>query len=313
MSSRRGVLAGGGALAVLALVTACSGGSGSSVSARPSAAQLAPQLIAPQLTATLTQDRLDADAHRITATLHNASDQPVQVSQIDLAAPGLTPVPRTRWDIAVPAHDELDLWFGYGAPVCPAPAREPVLVLTLGSAGGGPGGPGASGAPGAPGATARVSLTGDTFLRQLTADGCAEQAVADAVQIRYGTAWKRTRVDGLPALIGDLELTRVTAKGQVAVTDYQGSPIYQLEPPPPARLPLVALAAGAAHGRLPVAIRLDRCDSHGLTEAKRLFAWRIYVRFGTGPEQRGSIEPPGELRTKVHGLLADCGTRPVDG
>ncbi len=307
MSSRRGVLTGGGVLAVLALVTACSGGSGSSVSAGPSAAQLTPQLIAPHLTATLTQDRLDADAHRITATLHNASDRPVQVSQIDLAAPALTPVPPTRWDIAVPAHDELDLWFGYGAPVCPAPAGEPVLVLTLGSVGGGPGGPGASGA------TARVPLRGDTFLRQLTSDGCAEQAVADAVQIRYGTAWKRTRVDGLPALIGDLELTRVTAKGQVAVTDYQGSPIYQLEPPPPARLPQVALAAGAAHGRLPVAIRVDRCDSHGLTEAKRLFAWRIYVRFGTGPEQRGSIEPPDELRTKVHGLLADCGTRPVDG
>jgi len=300
MSSRRGVLTGGGVLAVLALVTACSGGSGSSVSAGPSAAQL----IAPHLTATLAQDRLDADAHRITATLHNASDQPVQVSQIDLAAPALTPVPPTRWDIAVPTHDELDLWFGYGAPVCPAPAGEPVLVLTLGSVGGG---------PGAPGATARVPLRGDTFLRQLTSDGCAEQAVADAVQIRYGTAWKRTRVDGLPALIGDLELTRVTAKGQVAVTDYQGSPIYQLEPPPPARLPQVALAAGAAHGRLPVAIRVDRCDSHGLTEAKRLFAWRIYVRFGTGPEQRGSIEPPDELRTKVHGLLADCGTRPVDG
>lgn len=257
--------------------------------------------------ATLSQDRLDADAHRITATIHNDSAQPMQIGQVSLAAAQFTPVPATTWNMTLPAHDQLDLWFGYGTAVCPAggaaPAQStPALSLTVG--------PGGSG--GAPPLT-QLPVVGDVLVGQLAADGCAERAVAVAVGITYGSAWRRTRIEGLPALVGELELKRGTARGQVQVTDYQGSPIYQLLPVPPAQLPQGALPAAASTARLPVVIRVGRCDSHGLTEAKRLFAWRVYVRIGAGPEQKGNLEPPDELRTKVHALLADCGTRPVAG
>ena len=277
--------------------------------------------------ATLSQDRLDADAHRITATIHNDSAQPMQIGQVSLAAAQFAPVPATTWNMTLPAHDQLDLWFGYGTAVCPAggaapaqslpaqsspsqglpsqgsPAQStPALSLTVGTGGSG----------GAPPLT-QLPVIGDVLVGQLAADGCAERAVAVAVGITYGSAWRRTRIEGLPALVGELELKRGTARGQVQVTDYQGSPIYQLLPVPPAQLPQVALPAAASTARLPVVIRVGRCDSHGLTEAKRLFAWRVYVRIGAEPEQKGNLEPPDELRTRVHALLADCGTRPVAG
>lgn len=273
------------------------------------------------LSATLSQDRLDADAHRITATIHNDSAQPMQIGQVSLAAAQFTPAAATTWNMTLPAHDQLDLWFGYGTAVCPAgvassqssPSQSPpsqgsssqgtpALSLTVG--------PGGSG--GAPTPT-QLPVVGDVLVGQLAADGCAERAVAVAVGITYGSAWRRTRIEGLPALVGELELKRGTARGKVQVSDYQGSPIYQLLPVPPAQLPQDALPAAASTARLPVVIRVGRCDSHGLTEAKRLFAWRVYVRIGAGPEQKGNLEPPDELRTKVHALLADCGTRPVAG
>jgi len=296
-----------GALGLLAapVLAGCAGSSGPPGSPGLAATSMRP---APAgLSATLSQDRLDADAHRITASIRNDSAHPMRIGQVALAAAQFTPAAPTTWNMTLPAHDELDLWFGYGNPVCPAGAGAPApsmpaLDLTLGS-----------GDTAGAAAPTRLPVTGDVLVGQLAADGCAEHAVAVAVDITYGPAWRRTRIDGLPALVGELQLTRGTARGQVTVTDYQGSPVYQLLALPPARLPQVALPAAAATERLPVVIRVGRCDSHGLTEAKRLFAWRVYVRIGAGPEQKGNLEPPDELRARVHALLADCGTRPVAG
>lgn len=245
------------------------------------------------LTGTLDQYREDVANDLIRIRVENPGDSVIEISTLRLAWPGLEPVAPEAVDFDVQPRMKVGLTVPYGDAVCSDPPQVAAEVPQVPIA-----------------AVAETNLGTITFpvtdplevLRRLYQPGCERQAVADAVDIRFGTDWTEVPVTGGGRLDGTLVLTRTDAPVEVAVTGLSGSVLLLLDAP---GLPAV-LPAGEERLVVPVSVTNARCDGHALGESKQTYLFQLGLTVG-GAEASVVLVPDPDTRTRLFdGVIARC-------
>ncbi|QBX54999.1 hypothetical protein EXE58_05705 [Nocardioides seonyuensis] len=260
------------ALAVVLGTTACSA-SRTDPAARPAqqpspghrTITLAPETVPPGVGVSFIQSRFDEGTRRAQVRVSNGTVRvlPVQAVGVDWAGfPGdVQPA-----DYDVPAQSIVDLRYRLSRPDCgpdvgAAPMRGVVVTRAR---------------------TYRADMPADgrRFLERLHATACAEQDIADAVDVRWDVAGEAG--DGLV-----LSRTGRADPDPIAVEQVQGSVLFDL-----------AVGAGAGLAAedekvvVPVQLSAGRCDEHARSQSTQTFIWRVWLRLGDGPLLPLVLEPP---------------------
>lgn len=119
--------------------------------------------------------------------------------------------------------------------------------------------------------------SGTRALRNVWERACAAEAIADAVDVRFGPDWALGGRKPGTLLRGTIEVTRRSADGPIALTGFQGSVLLDLEAVRPATPPL-SLSADHDRATLPVTLGSNgRCDAHALGGSTQTFLLRVLV------------------------------------
>lgn len=205
---------------------------------------------APELSAELTQSRLDQSIGAVSVSVANDGDAPVRVDDLVLHAPPF-PDQASDNDAVVLPGQRVDFRVTYGEPSC-AGAR-PTLEAAIAEAT-------------VDGRAAQIDIDdSDDALARLLAMRCGAQQLAEVVDVRFGPSWTLT-ADG-SAVLGTIELSRVGAGPEVVLLEVGGSVVYGLEPIR-ADEPVATLAADQTATSVPVRAVSIRCDPHALGEGR---------------------------------------------
>lgn len=144
---------------------------------------------------------------------------------------------------------------------------------------------------------------GQVLIRRIWRRACSEVFVLGRVAIEYDERWRTTGPGRGTAVVGDLRLTRRSGDEPISLLSAQGSVLYDLELPGTTTLP-----AGERSGRVPLlVVPGNRCDEHARSQATAPFAFRLTLRIGEDLK-RLPLVPPAEVQAQVTALLEQaCG------
>jgi hypothetical protein len=144
---------------------------------------------------------------------------------------------------------------------------------------------------------------GQVLLRRIWRRACSEVFVLGRVTIEYDERWRTTGPGRRAGVVGDLRLTRRSGDEPISLLSAQGSVLYDLELPGTTTLP-----AGERSGRVPLlVVPGNRCVEHARSQATAPFAFRLTLRIGE-ELKRLPLVPPAEVQAQVTALLEQaCG------
>jgi hypothetical protein len=121
-----------------------------------------------------------------------------------------------------------------------------------------------------------LTANGQRFLRHLWRRGCEADLVHRQVAISYADDWHIGRVNGYPAALGSLLLTRGEDDLPVTVQSFRGSVLYDAHLPAP-----VTATPSAPTTFVPIQVLPgNRCDLHARGQATAPYTFRITVTVG---------------------------------
>ena len=174
-----------------------------------------------------------------------------------------------------------------GTAVCPAPAGDTSVVLTLT----------------VDGREVTETLRGDdSVLRTINASECAQRAVLDVATPSFGPV---TSQDD-----SRLETTIVLTRGDadrdqpVTLTSMTGNIVF-IVTLSGAR----ELAPGADALAVPAVVTVGRCDPHVFAESKKTFVFPVMLAVGGADPAYVEIQPDATARSALQQLFEDCAAR----
>jgi len=272
---------------VILLCTACS----ASDSEPPAPERTPPADVA----ASVVQLRHEEGSTTLHVRIINTGEDTVDVARAGLSGPALrsAPTPPVVPESGLIGPGELMTAPGtFGQPDCSREDEPAVATAVLGD-----------------GSRLEVAVDGEgqIVVDRIVSRLCIVERVAEAVDLRMLTDWRRTTVDGVPALAGTLAADRVTdgSGADVRVTQLLGSVLLNLE---------------AARGSLPVdvsdtSVRVPvtlspagRCEAHALSQSQQTFQLSTYVQLDGGPAERIITVPDQRTQQRAQQLiLVTCG------
>lgn len=268
------------ALVVGVLVSACTGNTsaGSSPPSPRRTVVVTPAPEPPGIRLSFIQQRFDEGTAKANITVMNYSGRQLPVRSVGLDWPGY-PGPPQRRPYLVPTGFTIDLRYWLPRPDCrsDAFATAPVGVVTT-----------ATGT-----IRRRIDAEGLRFLRRIWKLDCNQRLLRRSVRLEYAGPWRTVRSDGEPALLGSLVLTRRSGHTPIALTDIQGSPIFELALGHPRTLDArrhrvgVPLVVSSGH----------RCDPHSRGQVTTPFTFRLWATIGGEPVTVIAVPaPPVQVR-----------------
>lgn len=273
------------------LATACTG-SGTTDVAVEVASQ--PSAGAPALDVSVQIGRLAATRGLIDLELspeREASE--VEITSLQLVDP--------RFEVAAPTARVttvdrlLHIAVDPGTPICGGASADPPLTAVT--------------VPGTPEPfLLPIDAAGQDVLTRLHGSACQRQAILDAADIGFSPEWTPA---GRATARGTIAVERSTSGVPITLHDVQGTVIFALEVLP--TTPRATDPGTAAHvarlgpeeqrQEVPVEVSAARCDAHGLAESKKTFLFPAWVSIGDAPVGFIGIEPQGEARAALEGLM----------
>ncbi len=244
------------------------------------------------LSATLDQYREDVAEERIRIRIENSSAVMVRVETLQLAWPGLTPMPPEPVGFNVQPRMKVGLLTTYGTAVCSEPAQVPESVPDLPIA-----------------ATVESSAGTITFpvtdpldvLRRLYEPSCERQAIDAAATIEFGKSWVDAGTNP-PRLDGTLVLTRNRSDAAVTVTGLSGSVLLLFTSD---ALP-ATMTPDQDRLEIPVSMTNGRCDGHALGESKQTYLFQMGVQIDGADASRLLVPEPALQERFFDGIIAKC-------
>jgi hypothetical protein len=243
------------------------------------------------LSATLDQYREDVANERIIIRIDNAGADAVQIDELSLSWPGLTPAAPELVDFNVIPRMKVGLAVPYGTARCSSP---PLIVEPV---------------PDVPIAAIASTDLGEIVLpvtdpldvlRRLYQPDCERQAIEDTVEVSFGDTWT-VASEGVQ-LDGTLVLTRTHSDRAVSVTGISGSVLLLLSAD---GLP-ATMAADAERLEVPVQLSNGRCDGHALGESKQTYLFQLGLELD-GEAAALQLRPgPAAQRQFFEEIIAKC-------
>lgn len=233
---------------------------------------------------------LQVAGEEVEIAFDNHGDTDLWVADVSVDADGFASRPATSRPALVRAGTRVDVKAPFGDVDCAAsPERVEVTVRV------------AVGADADPVVAdpLTVSIEPGPFT-DIHADRCGAQAVAETVDLAWGQV---VAVDDL-AVESTLEIASLDGE-PASVDATRGSVLFTVTPIDTAS-PLVTVDATAPAARVPVTIELQRCDPHAVIESKKTYQFAVWVTTGDLVSQHVVVEPGGELRAELEGLLERC-------
>jgi len=234
-------------------------------------------------------------ARRIEAIIDNQSDVAVTVVDLALRSPLFEPIEADDAYYTVRPGLRQDLDLGLGESICP-----PADV--------------ANGSAGVSTLEMTVEIDGErrhgvveidpTPIERINTSECGQRLVLEATELSYGPEFDA--VDG--AVRTTITLNRRSGDEPITLTDARGSvlfvvqPIGALEPGEP----LAVMASGEPFTAAAITINVGRCEPHAVADAKKPFAFAVWVSLGAGDPYFVTLAPEGEIRAALEGLLQEC-------
>lgn len=269
------------------LVAGCDGGGSSSGK---------PRTTAPQLHASVIQNRVDEGTSRIGVHLTNAGDRPVSVRSARLRWPGVVRAPESPRGAEFAPGQTIDLATTYGAVRCQGVDVDarPVAVVTL---------------AGGRSLSVPVDRAGAAVLRRLWARDCARQRLGSVVEVALGPRFRPVGTGSDEYLRGELVLRRprgsrsASDRPVVSVQGFSGSVLLTFRAVSPGSLP-VRLDSGQDELRVPVGIgSTQRCDAHARGGSSQTFLLSAYVAVGESAASRVIVVPSKRVQVQAFALL----------
>ncbi|MGH8893067.1 MAG: hypothetical protein ACRDWY_07140 [Actinomycetes bacterium] len=242
---------------------------------------------APSLSAEVVQLRRDEVLERVEIALRNTGGSEVVVERLTLRVPGFRsagPVPK---DSPIPPDGLVYLPTPYGAVRCAADGTaavgRPVVTLRV-----------RTGGTGAARRTVLRPRDPDGLLVRIAARECTVRRLAEEVDLRFGGDWRPERTSDGPVVHGTLE-ARLLGDQPRDLTQVGGTVIYSLraEGEAPAG-PLASLTPESRQASVPVVVSVARCDGHARGEAKKPYAFLVW------------LAPPGGTEVAVSPAVDDA-------
>jgi len=171
-----------------------------------------------------------------------------------------------------------------GTALCPAPAGETSVALTLS----------------VDGRLVTETLRGDdSVLRQINAEECAQQAVLDVATPSFGPIIRQDAAS--------LETTIVVTRGAesrdqpVTLTSMTGNIVFIVRLGDPRQL-----APGMDALAVPAEVTVGRCDPHVFAESKKTFVFPVMLAVGAAEPAYVEIQPDPAARGALQRLFEDC-------
>jgi hypothetical protein len=242
------------------------------------------------LLATVEVARLFVQIRSFGLGLENVGAAPVAVATVQLESPLFSALPPEAQPVVLtPGVFPTVVPVPYGDPICAGepPTDDFTAVVTL-----------------ADGAQLRVPAPerypgsiGRTHARE-----CAARAVLEQVDVRFGDVW----VPGPGHSVqGEVLLEQRRPGPPVTVESVAGTVIFAFDAPG-AGDPMAVVDDEATAIALPVVITAERCDPHGLIEAKRAFVFALWAALGDAPAASVELRPEGPARVALDAVLAGC-------
>jgi len=261
------------AVCVAVLVGGCGGSPDDTGRDEPRAARL------PSVEAEVIQLRRDEVLERVEIAVGNTGIDEVVVERIRLRVPGFRSAGSVAKDSPVPPGQVVNLPVLYGEVRCArdgtARVGRPVVMMRLRTA--------------ADPTPRRVVLTPTDpggVLSRIADSACTARRLAREVDVRFGPDWRQevSGDDGGVVAHGTLEATlRIDEPRNL--TQVAGTVIYSLRPDAPSvEGPLAALTPEDPVASIPVSVSLSRCDGHARGEAKKPYAFLVWLAPAGGEE-----------------------------
>lgn len=244
----------------------------------------------------LEQDRLDATRSALEVPLRNDGRSPVTVESLRLDAPRFSAVDAVTSGQPMQPGQEVDFVVGYGDAVCPGDAGAADRVLLRARVG--------SGAA----VDYQVAVPApDAVAGRVHDPECRLRAVQHDFDVSLVADGAPTVVAGHPTLPLLLRVTRRTGSDALLVSEIDGSVLYDVSPRAvPAPVPLVRVAPTAAGADVPLRARVALCDPHGLTEAKKVYVFRIYAGLAGAAPEPVALSPGTDVQALLEGARRLC-------
>ncbi|MPZ95635.1 MAG: hypothetical protein GEU96_12170 [Propionibacteriales bacterium] len=243
------------------------------------------------LVGSFVQQRTDEGTTRAHVRLTNDGDSTVQVDGVGLVWPGYDDRVYDT-DASFRPGATIDLSVELTGRACAPTDKAPRAQVRMGERT----------------LTLPLDDSGTRALHNVWERACAAEAVAEAVDVRFGPEWvPGGRKPGAP-LRGTIEVTRGSADGPVALTGLQGSVLLDLEAAKPST-PLLSLPAEDDTAALPVTLGSNgRCDAHALGGSTQTFLLRVLVSLDGGEPQAVilGLDKPTQSRV-LAAVHAACG------
>ncbi|MEV0128287.1 hypothetical protein AB0H83_07445 [Dactylosporangium sp. NPDC050688] len=253
-------------VAVLALLTGCSGGAGDDTK----------QAQPVKLRVELTQGRVDEVRHTVQISMHNDGPTKVTVERVELQAPSFKGVGPVTVDAPLPVGGlRVDVPVSYGTGICPGDELKPRSAASHV----------AFGVRTEDGKLHDVRLPlpdPDPMLDKLLAIDCQQAYLDRQVTLTFGP-WTR-----LPSgwLNGTVILKRVGWPGTVTLQEFVGSILLEVLPLPAREQtpkPYAVLQPGQQEVSVPVVVDGERCTPHALAEIKKPYVFPAWLSLDGGP------------------------------
>jgi hypothetical protein len=230
---------------------------------------------APAVEVTATRSSLFDTQRTFRLELRNHGAEPVVVSGVRLVSPLFEAEPPADRRTEVPAGDQRLVPLAFGPSVCPPGEGDPVVEAVV------------------DGEAVRLPLAERPagLLADFHDLECAQAAVRDAVDLRFGDAWASL---GPRSAAGQILVEPREPDADASVESVRGNIVFSIE------------VTSASPRRLAVVVTATRCDPHALIESKRTFQYPVEVALDEGEPVWVVLEPEGAARATFERLLEAC-------
>lgn len=287
------------AMAMVVVVAAC-GGDEATTSTSTESDVMTTNAATDSTTTSAPSDTQTSDPVQFTATrssmfdtqrtirleITNTSDAVIDLKSVQLVSPLYEEVPSEVRDARVAPGEMILVPLPYGDPVC-GPGEGVTQVAAV-----------------IDGETGRYPLpdklpTG--FLQDRHDLECARLQIAERVDLGFGDQWEPVGDRGVRLTL------RVSGNGpseQAVVEELRGNIVFGVRAPE--RSPLLRIDVDQPQDSIEVELVVARCDTHALIESKTTFRYPALVRLGSEEPVLFDVEPEGETRLRLEGLIQAC-------
>ena len=230
------------------------------------------------------QQRIDEGTRRSQVRVINGNDRPVRVRSVGVDWAGY-PLRLHRVDYDVPGQQIVDLrYFLPRADCSVAAGRAPIHGVAV-----------------TRGRTVRQPMAADgrRFLHRIWRTECTARRIARAVSVRYGDTWTPEGSGPRSMLHGTLVLTRGRGDEPIAVTQVEGSVLFDLSTAGNG-----VLASGAQRAVVPIEVGTGgRCDPHARGQSTQTFLFRAFFMLGDSDPVGRLVVPTRRQQARLLAFL----------